>query len=163
MAKTTKKKSRGRPRIELDHPLLMTLASAGCSIDEIAAMLRRSGVQLDMRTLKRRLTEPDYRAAWEEGQLIGKASLRSQMVRQSKLMNGAGVNMAIHLSKHWLGMTERSLLELTGRVDSTVEVTTARERVTRKINTLAERIARRVAGLAAASGATAVPGQPVGN
>jgi hypothetical protein len=33
------------------------------------------------------------------------------MVKQSRLMNSAGVQMAIHLSKHWLGMTEKTPLE----------------------------------------------------
>ena len=44
-------------------------------------------------------------------------------------------------------------VELSGRVDSTMEVVHARERVTRKLDTLAERITSRVAGLAAATGA----------
>jgi hypothetical protein len=42
-------------------------------------------------------------------------------------------------------------VELSGRVDSAIEVVNTRQRVTRKLDTLAERIASRVAGLAAAA------------
>lgn len=147
----------GRPRIEIDLDLLRNLAMCGCSLDEIAAMLRRSGLKVDLRTIKRRMTEPAYRAAHEEGVLVGKATLRSQMFRLARMSQhpSAATQMCIHLSKHWLGMTDKAALELSGKVDS--EVTSYRERVTRKLDALAERIARRVAGIAASAGAGSVP------
>lgn len=155
-AEETEGKMIGRPRIEIDLKLLNLLAEAGCSIEEIASMLRKSGAKVSSKTIKNHLQEPEYREAWEDGQNVGKVSLRSRMVQQSKLMNSAGVAMSIHLSKHWLGMTEKSAIEHSGRIDSSVEVT-SRERVYRRIDGLAERIKGRVAGLAAAAGAGKVP------
>ena len=153
------KKKSGRPRIEIDLLLLGRLAEVGCSVDEIAAMLRRSGLQVDARTIKRRLNEPKYRDAWDEGQHVGKAMLRSRMVALSRntAAPGPAVQMSIHLSKHWLGMTDKAALELSGRIDSDVQVTSARDRVLRKLDTLAERIQSRVAGIATAAGAGKAP------
>jgi hypothetical protein len=102
----------GRPRKEVDLQLLGLLAEAGASIGEVAAMLTRSGLDIDARTIKRRLKEPQYHDAWQNGVAVGKVKLRLQMVKQSRLMNSAGVQMAIHLSKHWLGMTEKTALDV---------------------------------------------------
>jgi hypothetical protein len=151
----------GRPRKELDLQLLAILAEAGASQAEIAAMissqaLKLGGEPIDLRTVKRRLKEPEYHEAWENGVNVGKAKLRLQMVKQSKLMNSAGVSMAQFLAINWLGMTSRSV-EHSGRIDSSVEVSSARERVNRKLDSLAERIAGRVAGIAASAGADRAP------
>ncbi|GEM_PF-6059660 len=115
------------------------------------------GDAIDARTIKRRLKEPEYHEAWQNGVNVGKARLRLQMVKQSKLMNSAGVSMAQFLAVNWLGMTNKSSVEHSGRVDSAVEVSSARERVNRKLDSIAERIASRVAGIAAAAGATTAP------
>jgi len=115
------------------------------------------GVPIDLRTIKRRLSEPEYRDAWENGVNVGKARLRLQMLKQSKLMNSAGVSMAQFLAVNWLGMTNKSSVEHSGRVDSAVEVSSARERVNRKLDSIGERISSRVAGIAAAAGATRSP------
>lgn len=149
----------GRPRIEIDLVLLQRLAETGCSIAEVAAMLRRSGLQVDMRTLKRRLTEADYRSAWEEGQLIGKVRLRSQMMKLATMTShpNAAVQMCQFLARNWLGMNDKTSIELTGAI----EVSSARERLTRKIDALSERIARRVDGIAAAVGAQPPAREPV--
>jgi hypothetical protein len=142
----------GRPRKEIDLQLLALLAEAGASIDEIAAMLTRSGADIDARTIKRRLKEPEYRDAWENGVNVGKAKLRLQMVKQSKLMNSAGVSMSQFLAVNWLHMTSKAV-EHSGRIDSAVEVSSARERVNRKLDSIRERLKGRVAGIAAAAGA----------
>lgn len=118
--------------------------------------LKLGGEPIDLRTVKRRLKEPEYHEAWENGVNVGKAKLRLQMVKQSKLMNSAGVSMAQFLAINWLGMTSRSV-EHSGRIDSSVEVSSARERVNRKLDSLAERIAGRVAGIAASAGADRAP------
>ncbi len=148
-------KKAGRPRIELDKKLFEMLAEAGCSIDEISAMLKRSGLKIDRRTIMRRLQEPDYREAWDQGRLVMKALLRSQMWRLARLSAHPHVanQMSQFLARHVLGMSEKSALELSGRVDSAVEHSSASERNTRKIDDIAERINRRIDGIAAAAGA----------
>lgn len=110
-----KPKKTGRPRKEVDLKMFRALSAAGCSIDEIASMLRNSGCQIDRRTLLRRLEEPDYAEAREDGQNVGKARLRSNMVEHAKLKNSAGVHMSIFLAKNWLGMHDKSSMELSGR------------------------------------------------
>ncbi len=153
MAKSETKKSAGRPRIEIDLSLLKALGAVQCTIEEICQGLIAAGVNLDVRTLKRRLMEPRYRSVWEGGKAEGRVSLRRLQWRHARMPNSAGVQMTIHLSKHVLGETDKSLVELAGRVDSTVEVTSARDRVNRKLDAIAERIARRVDRLAVAAGA----------
>lgn len=58
----------------------------------------------------RRLEEPAYREIIETGQLQGKASVRRQMFSHMRMANSAGVQATIHLSKHYLGQTERQPL-----------------------------------------------------
>jgi hypothetical protein len=70
----------GRRRKEVDLQLLGLLAEAGAPIEEVAAMLTRSGADIDARTIKRRLKEPHYHQAWQNGVNVGKAKLRLQMV-----------------------------------------------------------------------------------
>ncbi len=140
MAKSTKKKSKNRqavqPRVELDMKLLRLLAEDGCSIDEIVAMLRRCGATVGRETVKRRLAEPAYREAWEDGVMAGKAMLRSNMMKQAKMMNSAGVSMAQHLSRTYLGMNDK--VEHSGHVE--VEVRIARDTLAAKLETLYQRI-----------------------
>lgn len=147
----------GRPQVKIDHENLLALAQLQCTEEEAASFFNCS-----KRTIIRKLKDPKLRAIWERGLALGRVSLRRLQFRHAKMPNSAGVQMTIHLSKHHLGQTERAALELSGRVDSAVEVSTARERVLRKIDNLRERIAGRVAGIAAAAGASQVSGEPVG-
>lgn len=148
----------GRGRVFIDAEILRGLAQIQCTIAEAAAVLK-----VTKRTLLRRLEEPKFKEVWVRGQAEGCASLRRLQFRHAKMPNSAGVSMTIHLSKHHLGQTEKAAIELSGRVDSTVEVnTSARDRVNAKLDTLAKRISRRVDGLAAAAGAQRATGEPVG-
>ena len=114
----------GRPRKELDLPLLKLLASAGCSHAEAAAYISRQseklgGDTIDVRTFKRRIAEPIYAEAWNEGVDTGRAELRLEMksATRAKFRSGpaagtptnAAATMMLHLSKHWLGMHDRVL------------------------------------------------------
>jgi hypothetical protein len=69
--------------------------------------------------------------------------------------------MCIHLSKHVLGWTEKSALELSGRVDATVEMVSARDRISRKIETIRERLSAQLDAIADAAGATRALGDNV--
>ena len=142
----------GRPKIKVDHRLLRKLAEFQATEVEAAAFF-----EMSPRTMIRRLKEPALRDVWEQGKANGRVSLRRLQWRHAKLPNSAGVQMTIHLSKHYLGQTDRSAIEMSGRVDSTVEVTSARERVNHKLSDLSERIRSRVAGIAVAAGAKPAP------
>ena len=156
-------KPTGRPRIELDESVLRACAAIGATEEEICAGLRAAGCELDLRTLKRRLQEDRYRAIWMQARNQFKLSIRRLQFRHAQMPNSAGVTMTIHMSKHQLGETEKAALELSGRVDSTVEVnTSARDRVNAKLDTLAKRQSSRIDGLAAAVGAKRATGEPVG-
>lgn len=148
----------GRGRVFIDPGILRGLAEIQCTVEEAASVL---GVS--KRLLLRRFEDADIKEIWESGQAVGKVAVRRQMYRHMKMANSAGVQAAIHLAKHHLGQTEKAALELSGRVDSNVEVsnTSARERIFAKLDTLAERITRRVDGIATAAGATPAPREPV--
>lgn len=154
---TAKGGKMGRPRVELNKTVLRALAVLQCTHEEIAAGLAAADPdkKLIIRTLKRRLKEPEYAAIIKAGQAEGRISLRRLQWRHAQMPNSAGVNMTIHLSKHNLGQTDKSALELSGKVDSQIEVASARDRVARRIDDLAKRIQSRVTGLAAGAGANA--------
>lgn len=145
---------RGRPRIEVDPELLNRLAEIGCSQAEIATMLRRSGVQIDKKTIQRRLAEPDYREQWEDGVNALRIKLRSRMVQQAMMMNGPGVHQAQYLSKQYLGMSEK--IEHSGKIDGHVEVENARDSLTRKLESLSKRLRSGTARAAGADGVAAL-------
>jgi len=149
MARKTKSKTllakpaeRGRPRIEIDKDILKALASVGATEEEICAGLIATGTQLDLRTLKRRLQEPTYRQIWDQGKGEFKLSLRRLQFRHAKMPNSAGVTMTIHMSKHQLGETEKSLVELTGKNGGAIETkdVSPRELITSRIASIAARI-----------------------
>ena len=104
-------------------------------------MLRNSGLQVDAKTIQRRLKEEPYRDAIDQGIAARNVKLRSQMVKQSMLMNSAGVQMSIYLSKNFLGMTDKSSLELMGKDGGPIETrdTSARETITSRIARIAAR------------------------
>lgn len=118
----------GRPRLEIDTKILKALAAIGASQEEIVSGLIGAGCKLDIRTLKRRLQEDAYRAIYDDGINQFRLGIRRQQKKQSLMMNSAGVSMNIHLSKHFLGQTEKAALELTGKNGgpiSTVDLTKA--------------------------------------
>lgn len=152
----SKKNKGGHPKSVIDLDLFRKLCQMQCTEMELAGFF---GVSL--RTIKRRVKESEYREAWDYGRAHGRASLRMLMWRHAQRDGSSGATMAIHLSKHWLGMTDKAALELSGKVDGQVEVTSARERVTRKIDAIAQRIARRVDSIAIAAGASTGSREPV--
>lgn len=155
-AQATPKKT-GRPPVKIDEDQLVALGKLNCTIEEVAAFFSTT-----KRTVVRRFSgNAQLKAAFERGLQHGKIGLRRLQWRHAQMPNSAGVQMTIHLSKHWLGETDKAALELSGRVDSSVEVTSARERVARRIDDLAKRIESRVAGIAAAAGAATLSGEPV--
>lgn len=157
--KLEKESTGGRGRVFIDEGILRGLAQIQCTIVEAAAVLK-----VTKRTLLRRLEEPKFKDAWEQGQAEGRASLRRLQWRHAKMPNSAGVSMTIHLSKHHLGQTEKAALELTGQNGGPIEVnTSARDRVNAKLDTLAKRQSSRIDGLAVAVGAKRAAGEPVGS
>lgn len=98
-----------RQRAEIDPKALEGLARVFCTIEDAALVLGVSD-----RTLKRYLDpayrgDPQYRDAWLRGVALGKASLRRLMWNKANEKGSAGVQMAIHLSKHVLGMSDAAL------------------------------------------------------
>jgi hypothetical protein len=146
-AKVEPKQERAN-RIPIDIESLKNLRQIAVTEDEAAAVF---GVS--RRTIIRRLKQPEYRQAWDDGLALCKVGLKRQMIRHSKMANSAGVHATEVLMKHILGWTEKAALEISGRLDSAVEVTTAHERIALKLDTIAERIHGRIAALASATGA----------
>lgn len=116
-------KPTGRPRLKIDKANLLRLSKLMCTEAELAAFF-----DVNLRTMKRRLAEPELREIWETGKELGRLSIRRQQFQHMTLKNSAGVQMTIHLSKHHLGETEKAALELTGKNGgpiSTVDLTKA--------------------------------------
>ena len=158
MARTNKLRGGRGVKIKIDTEALQNLAKIQCTYAEAAAFF-----DCDEKTIKRRLsTDPQLRECWDRGKELGRISLRRLEWRHAQMATSGGVTMTIHLARQHLGETERAALELSGRVDGTLEVNSARERVGRKLDGLAERIEGRVASIAVEAGATTVPRQPVG-
>jgi hypothetical protein len=154
MPAKVKKKETGRPRIEIDLKLIMLLSEAGCSVEEMAAMLIRSGVTMTLRTLKKRMAEPEYQEVRELGWLCGNAKLRSNMIRQSLLQNGAGVAMSKFLAANRLGMSDNPTGAVNVNVLNSVNVTTSHDRISARLERGAARLHDRIVALAAAVGAS---------
>lgn len=91
----------GRPRIEIDTDLLMSLAKVGCTYEEIAGVFADIGTAISTDTLKRNFA--DY---IEKGRFAGKASLRRK--QWQKAVTDGNVTMLIWLGKQELGQRDRS-------------------------------------------------------
>jgi len=97
---------------EINYKLVEEVAKVWGTISECAAVL---GV--NQSTVTRRLkNDPLFKEAWDRGLELCKLDLRRTLFKQSKGFGPQAVTAAIHLSKHILGMTEKSLVEHTGTV-----------------------------------------------
>ena len=100
----------GRPKAAVDIGQLEKLAGLACTIEEAASFFG-----LSKRTFLRRLEEPEYKRAWEDGRNKGNVSLRRLQWARAQSDSASSVAMIIHLSKHRLGQTDKSLVEMTGK------------------------------------------------
>jgi DNA invertase Pin-like site-specific DNA recombinase len=87
------KKSRGRPKVELDTDQLLRLAELGCTRSEIAYVMDCS-----VETLRR-----NYQETIERGTAMGKIKLRRAMMRNACENDNATIQ--IFLAKNILGMS----------------------------------------------------------
>jgi hypothetical protein len=94
----------GRPRKKTDERQVYELAKLGCTQYEAATVLG-----MDHRTFKRRLLEPVFYQAWEEGQVAGAIALRQLQWKHARRPDASGVAMTIHMSKHRLGEHDKFL------------------------------------------------------
>jgi hypothetical protein len=97
----------GKPPAKIDIEQLEKVAQLMCTIEEAAAFFGCC-----KRTLLRYLDKPEYREAWERGANRGKMSLRRLQWKHANGTGSSAVQMTIHLSKHWLGESERTLASL---------------------------------------------------
>src|SRR5262245_41597636 len=82
----------GRPRKKTDERQVYELAKLGCTQCEAASVLG-----IDHRTFKRRLQEPVFYQAWEQGQAVGAVALRQLQWKHAKRPDASGVAMTILL------------------------------------------------------------------
>jgi hypothetical protein len=132
----------GKPACAIDVNQLEKLAALHCTIDEAAAFFGCCKRTM-LRYLDETARDPIYREAWERGRQNGKSSLRRLQWKHANGTGSSAVTMTIHLSKHWLGETEKSLVEMTGRDGGPVAVQperSAREVVEERLAALAERM-----------------------
>lgn len=121
--RVVEKRPRGRPKVAIDIEQLTALARIGASQEEAASVLK-----CGVRTLKERLAgEPALKAAWDDGVLQGKLSLRRLQWRHANGTGSSAVNMTIHLSKHRLGETDKAAIELSGKDGNPLQVVLSRD------------------------------------
>jgi hypothetical protein len=89
----------GRPKKELDADQLQGLAAIGATQREIASYFGVSA-----KTVERRLQEPDYQSAYDQGEGEFKVSLRRLMFKRAEEGNAA---VLIFLAKNYLGMADK--------------------------------------------------------
>ena len=65
---------------------------------------------IDHRTFKRRLQEPVFYQAWEEGQAPGAVALRQLQWKHARRPDASGAAMTIHMSKHLLGQHDKACI-----------------------------------------------------
>lgn len=141
----------GRPPADIDPARLEALAKLHLTYDDIAPALG-----ISKRTLVNKLKEPQYAEAYERGKAAGRQLLKRLQWKHAQMPSSAGVAMTIHMSKHHLGETEKAALEITGRIDSAIEVS-VRDRLSSKLEALGKRISSRVDSLTIEAGADKAP------
>lgn len=99
----------GRPPCNLEgrQEDLEKLAAMGCTQDEAAEFFDCS-----KRTLQRYLADSNdrsYHEAWHRGRIRIKQSLRRLQLKHASGTGNSAVQMTIHMSKHQLGESEKSL------------------------------------------------------
>jgi len=97
---------------ELDYDLVERLASIKCTLEEIAV-----GLDISHSDARRLSTNDNiFRERMERGYAKARLSLRRLQWRHATGFGPAAVQMAIHLSKHWLGETDKSTIEFDGAI-----------------------------------------------
>jgi hypothetical protein len=93
------KKTRGRPKAEVDLKQLEKLCELQCTHEELATYFRVS-----VSTIERLLQTPEGKEAAQWGYGCGKISIRRQ---QFKLLKAGSSAMAVWLGKQYLGQRDR--------------------------------------------------------
>lgn len=141
MARKKEPKPKGRPPVVLDPGELAKLGALHATLEEVGAFY-----DCTKRTIINRLKDPDLLLAFENGKQKGKLNLRRLQLRHAQGTGSGAVNMTIHLSKHLLGQTDKSLVEMSGPGGGPIETrdVSARAVVTGRIASIAAR--KRAAG-----------------
>jgi len=136
MARKKEPKKIGRPPVVLNLVDLEKLGALHATLEEVAAFY-----DCTKRTIINRLKDENLRLAFENGKHKGKLNLRRLQMRHAQGTGSGAVNMTIHLSKHLLGQTDKSLLELTGKDGAPIETrdVSARAVVASRIASIAAR------------------------
>jgi hypothetical protein len=124
---------RGRPRAAVTTEELFRLGSLQCTQAEAATYFGCTE-----RTIRRRLTKPNYREAWESGRARGRVSFRRLGLRHAAGSGPAGVAAWIHMSKFILGYSEKILGQHGPSDQSPNDRGGSRERLFERIARLAE-------------------------
>src|SRR5215469_11005736 len=100
------------PKKEIDYRVVFEAAKIDCTLEECAALL---GIGYTM-IRQRYADDPEFIEAWERGHAMKRVTLRKTQWRLAQGFGPQAVQMAIHLGKHILGQTEKSLIEHTGTI-----------------------------------------------
>lgn len=109
MARKKEPKKNGRPPIPITAIDLEKLGALHATLEEVAGFYGCA-----KRTVQLHLKDAELLLAFENGKAKGKLNLRRLQMRHAQGAGSGAVNMTIHLSKHLLGQTDRSLVEMSG-------------------------------------------------
>lgn len=151
-AKSAKKpaKRKGKQKGDYTHRFDLAqvegLRAIQCTDEEMAAVLGCSVPTIE----RRKVSDKRFAAAYFNGTLKGKVSLRRTLFKQAEAAGGKGaVTAAIWLSKQYLGMRDVTRAEITGADGKPVEMEfteSPAERIASKLAVLAARTAAGSAG-----------------
>lgn len=100
------------PEIEIDYKKVEEAGALDATLAECAVLC-----DVSEQTIKRRMSnDPLFIEAWQRGQARCKINLRRLGWRHAKGFGPQAVTAWIHLTKHVLGWTEKSTMEVTGTI-----------------------------------------------
>jgi hypothetical protein len=104
-------------KIDIDIKQLYELARMGCTQAEAAQFFGICQTGFEGRLQK----DEDLRKAWDLGSAQAKISLRRLQIAHASTPGAPGVQMAIHLSKYWLGERDEAV-KVTGNDGGPIKV-----------------------------------------
>jgi len=116
------------PRFDLDPIEIERLAQCHVTIAEAAGIL---GV--GKRTLERKLSDPEYREAWDRGRSDTALALRR---KQMDLAMRGNTRMLIHLGEHLLGQKRDASLQVQVGDSASARITFSRDELENELRTL---------------------------
>lgn len=134
-------KKMGRPQIEPDYETINKLCAMNCNTVEILDYFNCMGHTISEDTLNRKIKRDKGKTFAEYVKQRANGTFKVGLRRaHARLVQEGNVAMIIFLSKNNLGMTDKTITEISGPDGGVIEVDSPRERIERRIALIASRL-----------------------